>query len=1081
MIDRLVDFSAHHRFLVLALAVVAALAGWQSLTRLPLDAVPDIGDTQIIVYSQWDRTPELIEAQVTQPIVSALLGAPHVKSIRGISDVGASFVYVILEDDADLESARARTLEYLSNVLPQLPEGVKTELGPDATGLGWIFQYVLTDRAGTHSLADLRSFQDWHLKYSLKSVAGVAEVATVGGFVRQYQVNVDPGRLRTYGLSIQRVADALKSGNHDVGGRVVESGGAEFVVRGLGSARSTADLEQTLIDSAPDGTPIRINDVARVTVGSDFRRGVADLDGQGEAVSGIVVMRQGENALAVIERVKARIRQVEPSLPAGMQIVPVYDRSDLIRRSIGTVKATVIEVMATVAIVILVFLWHIPSAAVPLVTLPLAVLIAFIPFRMLGIGANIMSLGGITIAIGALVDAAIVVVEQTHKRLERWDRDGRRGDPRAVIVGAIKQVARPSFFALLVIAVSFLPILTLQGEAGRLFKPLAYAKSLAMLVAAVLAVTLDPALRLLFTRVTRYRFRPVWLSRAANAVLVGEIRPEERHPLNRAIIRRYEPVVEWSLDHKGIVVGVALFLMVVTVPAWMRLGTEFMPSMDEGALLYMPNTMPGISIAEAGRLLQQTDRVLAQFPEVARVLGKSGRADTATDPAPLSMFETVIMLRPSSEWRRVPTWYSSWAPEWVAAGLRHFVPDHISRDDLIKEMNRALTIPGVANAWSMPIRGRVDMLTTGVRTPIGIKIAGNRIDEIEQIGTQIAALLPAVPGTRGVFAERAGEGRFLDFRWNRTALAAAGITIDDAQAAVQYGVGGENVTTIVEGRERYPVNVRYLSDFRSDRQALGRILVPAARGQRQIPLAELADIQTNSGPVMLRTEDGMLTGYVYVDFAGTDFAGYIAEADRVVRDKLKLPAGSSIAWTGQYESIVSARRQLVVIVPVTLLLIVLLLYLNTRSMPKTLIVLLAGPFSAIGAVWSLYLLGYPTSVAVWVGLIALMGVDAETGIFMLLYLDEAYDRARQENRLQDSAALKQAVLEGAARRVRPKFMTVATMFAGLLPILWSTGTGSEVMKRIAAPMVGGILTSFALELIVYPPIYFWWRSRDSSG
>ncbi len=1077
MIDRLIDASVHHRFVILILAVAAALVGWRSMTRLPLDALPEIGDKQVIISSQWDRGPDLIDSQVTYPIVSALLGAPHVKSVRGISDFGSSLVYVIFEDDVDLYWARSRTLEYLSGVLPRLPEGVKSELGPDATSLGWVFQYVLLDRSGTHSLTELRSYQDWYLKYYLKSVPGVAEVATIGGFVRQYQVNVDPNRLRAYGISIQRVVDALKSGNRDVGGRVVESGGSELIVRGLGYAASIEDLDQILAATADDGTPIRLKDVAHVTVGSDSRRGVADLDGTGDVVSGIVVMRHGQNALDVIDRVKAKIRQVESSLPRGVEVVTVYDRSDLIRRSVDNLKSTILEIMATVAVVILVFLSHIPSAAVPLLTLPLSVLIAFIPLQLLGIGANIMSLGGIAIAVGALVDAGIVVVEQTHKRLEGWDQAGRREESQAVIVRAIKQVARPSFFALLIIAVSFLPVLALQGEEGRLFTPLAYTKSLAMIVAAVLAITLDPALRLLLTRVTRFQFRPAWLCKLANAVLVGEIRPEEKHPLTRRIIRLYEPVVSWSLDHRRVVFGAVLVLMAGTVPIWQRLGTELMPPLDEGALLYMPNTMPGISIAEAQRLLEVTDRTLKQFPEVERVLGKSGRADTATDPAPLSMLETVVALRPSNSWRRVPTWYSSWSPEWATSVLRHVTPDHISREELVSQMDAALKIPGVANSWSMPVRGRLDMLTTGVRTPLGIKVTGNSVDGIERIGLQIAEVLPSLNATRSVFAERAGQGRFLDFRWNRVALARAGITVDEAQTAIQYAIGGENVTVMVQGRERYPVNVRYAPDFRADLQALGRVLVPAPGGQRQIPIAELAEIRTTSGPAMLRNEDGLLTGYVYVDLRGSDYAGYVDEADRMIRDRVALPSGYSIAWTGEYEAMARTKRQLMEIVPLTLLLIVLLLYISTRSLPKTLLVLLAVPFSGVGAIWILYVLGYHVSVAVWVGLIALMGVDAETGVFMILYLDDAYDRATREHRLTDLADLRRAVLEGAARRVRPKFMTVATMFFGLVPIMWSTGTGSDVMKRIAAPMVGGIFTSFVLELVVYPVIYYTWKSR----
>jgi Cu(I)/Ag(I) efflux system membrane protein CusA/SilA len=1078
MIERLIDFSARHRFVVLTLAFAAALLGWRSMMRAPLDALPEMSDRQVLIYSRWDRSPDLIDAQVTYPIVSALLGASRVKSVRGISDFGASFVYVIFEDDTDLYWARARTLEYLTSLLPRLPEGVRTELGPDATSLGWVFQYVLVDRSGTHSLTELRAYQDWYLSYYLKAVPGVAEVASVGGLVRQYQVSVDPNRLRGYGIPIQRVVEALKNANGDVGGKVVESGGAEFIVRGLGYVRSPADIGEILVESTPDGTPVHIKDVAKVGIGSDFRRGTTDLDGTGEAVSGIVVMRQGRNALDVIERVKARIREAGPSLPAGVQVVPVYDRSELIRSSIRNLKTTILEVMATVAAVILLFLWHIPSAAVPLVTIPLSVLIAFIPFQLLGINANIMSLGGIAIAVGALVDAAIVVVEQTHKDLEKWDRAGRPEEPEAVILRAMKQVARPSFFALLVIAVSFLPVLTLQAEEGRLFQPLAYTKSLAMIVAAGLVVTLDPALRLLLTRVQRFRFHPSWVCNLANRALVGEIRAEEEHPLTRRIMRWYEPVVEWSMRNKGIVFLSVLVLIAATIPIFLQLGSEFMPPLDEGALLYMPNTMPGISLPEAQRLLGATDKRLKQFPEVERVLGKAGRADTATDPAPLSMLETIVILRPQDSWRRIPTWYSSWAPEWTKPVFRLFTPDHVSKDELVRQMNEALRLPGVANTWSMPIRGRIDMLATGIRTPLGIKIAGSSVEQVEAIGTEIARLLPSVDGTRGVFAERVGQGRFIDVRWNREALAQYGISLDEAQAAVQYAIGGENVTTMVDGRERYPVNVRYLPDFRSDPQSVAHVLVSSSNGQRHVPLSALADVRATFGPTMLRNEDGLLTGYVYVDTAGSDFAGYVKRADRAIREKLKLPQGYSISWAGQYESIVRTRRRLAEIIPLTLFLIFLLLYVNTRSLTKTSIVLLAVPFSAVGAIWMLYLAGYHMSVAVWVGLIALLGVDAETGVFMLLYLDQAYDAAKKAERLNNQTQLKQAILEGASRRVRPKLMTVATMFVGLLPIFWSTGAGSDVMKRIAAPLFGGILTSFVLELIVYPAAYHLWRSRS---
>jgi Cu(I)/Ag(I) efflux system membrane protein CusA/SilA len=709
------------------------------------------------------------------------------------------------------------------------------------------------------------------------------------------------------------------------------------------------------------------------------------------------------------------------------------------------------------------------------------VLIAFIPLRALGVGANIMSLAGIAIAVGALVDAAIVVVEQTHKRLEEWERGGRREEPRTVILGAIKQVGRPSFFALLVIAVSFLPVLTLEGEAGRLFTPLATTKSLAMLVAAVLAVTLDPALRMMFTRVEPLTLRPEWLNAAANTLLVGTIHQEARHPVHRWIMRWYEPLVLWSLAKKRLLFGLVLLAMLGAVPLWCALGTEFMPAIDEGTLLYMPSTLPGISMEEAGRLLTATDRTLARFPEVSRVLGKAGRADTATDPAPVSMLETLVVLKPASAWRKVPTWYASWAPEWAQSALRRVTPDHISKEQLVDEMNAALTLPGVANAWTQPVRGRIEMLKTGMRTPVGIKISGTRVEDIERLGSEIAKILPEVSGTRGVFSEPIGRTSFLDVRWDREALARSGITLDEAQAAVEYAIGGENVTTVVLGKERIAVRVRYPRELRDDAQALGRVLVTTADGRRHIPIAQLATIQTTSAPALLRNEDGSLTGYVYVDTQASDIAAYVAAADRVVRDRVKWPPGCTVTWTGQYESIAKMKAQLWEIVPLTLFVIVLLLYVSTRSWPKTAIVLLAVPFSAIGAIVALSLLGYHVSAAVWVGLIALMGVDAETGVFMLLYLDDAHDRAKREGRMNDRAGLTQAVLDGAARRVRPKLMTAATMFFGLLPILWSTGTGSEVMKRIAAPLIGGIVTSFLLELLVYPAVYHAWKSRVLFG
>jgi copper/silver efflux system protein len=1075
MINRVIDFSVRNKFLIFALAGVACVAGWRAMKRVSLDVIPDLSDTQVIVYSRWDRSPDIVEHQVTYPIVTAMLGAPRVKAVRGFSDFGYSYVYVIFEDGTDIYWARSRTLEYLSSVLPRLPEGVKAELGPDATGLGWIYQYVLVDKSGTHSLADLRSYQDWYLRYYLKSIPGVAEVASLGGFGRQYQVSLDPNRLQAYGIPISRVVEAVRGSNSETDGRLLEFGDTEYMVRGRGYARSISDFENTVLTASANGTPIRVKDVGQVVLGPDLRRGVSDLDGMGEAVSGIVIMRQGENALNVIERVKARVREIEPGLPAGVRIVPIYDRSELIQRAIDNLKSTLLEVTLTVVFVIFVFLWHPPSAVIPVITIPIAVLLSFLPFQLLGINANIMSLGGIAIAVGAMVDAAIVVVEQTHKGLEEWEQGTRTEPTENVILNSVKQVAGPSFLALLVIAVSFLPVLTLEEQEGRLFRPLAYTKTLAMVVAALLAITLDPALRLLVTRVRDLEFRPQWLSRAISALLVGRIYSEEKHPISRLLIRVYEPVVNWSLRHKWWVIAGALAMVLATVPVFQRLGSEFMPPLDEGALLYMPSTMPGISIGASQKLLQLTDRLIKQFPEVERVLGKAGRAETSTDPAPLSMLETVIILKPKSQWRKVNTWYSSWAPGWLQRELRHITPDHISPEELVNEMNQQLQLPGVSNVWTMPVKARIEMLSTGMRTPAGLKIQGADLSKIEDIGVQVEAALSSVPGTREVFAERTGGGYFLDFDWNREELARYGLTVDEAQQAIQNAIGGENVTTTVQGLERYPVNVRYMRDFRSDPEALARVLVPASGGQRQIPLGQLAIIHTASGPSMIRNDNGLPTGYVYIDIAGRDPRSYVDQAQKVIREKVNLPSGYAILWSGQYEAMERVAERLRTVVPLTILAILLLLYLNTRSAAKTLMVALAVPFSAVGAIWLLYLLGYNLSIGVWVGLVALLGVDAETGVFMLLYLDLAYEKARREGRLGDLSGLRQAIVEGAARRIRPKFMTVATMFLGLVPIMWSTGTGADVMKRIAAPVIGGIFTSFLLELVVYPAAYELWR------
>jgi Cu(I)/Ag(I) efflux system membrane protein CusA/SilA len=1075
MIDRIIEFSAANKFLVFIVVAFAFAAGVWSMLNMPLDAIPDLSDTQVIVYSRWDRSPDIMEDQVTYPIVTAMLGAPKVKAVRGFSDFGYSFVYIIFDEGTDIYWARSRTLEYLSGVMPRLPQGVNTELGPDATGVGWVFQYALIDTTGKHSLAELRTTQDWFLRYQLRAVPGVAEVAPVGGFVRQYQVNVDPNRLRALNVPITRVVEAVRAGNNDVGGRLVEFTGAEYMVRGRGYAQSTEDIASIVLTTTENGVPIQIKDVGQVVLGPDLRRGVADWNGEGDVVSGIVVMRQGENALDVIQRVKQRLHEIEPGLPQGVKVVTAYDRSELILASIENLKRTITEEMIIVSLVILLFLWHIPSAIIPVITIPVAIVISFIPMKMMGLTSNIMSLGGIAIAIGAMVDAAIVVVEQTHKKLEEWERGGRQGSYHRVVIDAVKEVGGPSFFALLVIAVSFLPVLTLEAQEGRLFKPLAYTKNLSMIVAALLAITLDPAMRLLFTHVRTFNFRPRWLARTANAVLVGKIHEEEKHPISRILIRLYGPVCDWSLRWRWTVIFASILLVVATIPIYNQLGSEFMPPLDEGTLLFMPTTLPGISIAEAERVMQVQDRIIKSFPEVQSVMGKAGRAETSTDPAPLSMMETVVVLKPHDLWRKKPTWWSDWSPEWMKPALRRITPDRISTEELVDEMNEKLRLPGVSNAWTMPVKARIDMLTTGVRTPVGIKVFGADIQQIERIGTDLERILTRVPGTRSVFAERTGGGYFLDFQWNRQELARYGLSIDDVQGVVMSAVGGENVTTTVEGRERYPVNVRYMRDFRTSVPRLEQVLVPAMDGRLQIPVSQLGTVRVLSGPSMLRDENGMLSGYVYVDVAGRDVGGYVEEAKEVVRRQLKMPVGYSIQWSGQYESMERVRERLTYVLPLTLFLILMLLYINTRSATKTAVIVLSVPFSAVGAIWLLWLLDFNMSVGVWVGLIALMGVDAGTGVFMLLYLDLAYHGAKAAGRMNSLADLREAIKEGAVKRIRPKFMTVATMFLGLVPIMWAAGTGSDVMKRIAAPMVGGVITSFLLELVVYPAIYEVWK------
>ena len=1078
MIDRLIETCAHNKFLVFLFIAVAVFFGLNSLKNTKLDAIPDLSDTQVIVYSRWDRSPDIMEDQVTYPITSALLGMPKVKDIRGFSDFGYSYVYIIFEEGTDIYWARSRTLEYLNSVTPRLPKGVNVELAKDATAVGWVYQYALVDTSGQYSIEKMRAFQDWYLRYALQAVPGVAEVAPLGGFVRQYQVNVDPNKLLGYKIPINMVVDAIQKGNNDVGARLVEMSGREYMVRGRGYIKSLEDISKIVVMNNPQtGTPVLVRDVATVTYGPDIRRGVADIDGEGETVGGVVIMRFGENAEKVIERVKAKIKELEPTLPKGLKIVNTYDRSDLIDRSVDNLKHTLVEELIIVSIVIMIFLWHFPSAIIPIITIPITVILAFIPIQMSGMTANIMSLGGIAIAIGAMIDAAVVVVEQTHKKLEHWDAEGRPGSYKDVVISAVKEVGGPSFFALLVIAVAFLPVFTLEAQEGRLFKPLAFTKNFAMAIAAVLAVTLDPAMRLLFTHMDPYKFRPAWLAKIVNAVLVGKIHSEDNHPISRPLMKLYHPVVEFVLEHKWKTIAAAVIAMALTVPVFFKLGSEFMPPLDEGTLLYMPTTLPGMSVTEAGRILQVQDKLIKSFPEVERVFGKAGRVESATDPAPYSMMETVIVLKPHMQWPKRPRWYSSWAPNWLQNIFRRFWPDHKTTQELIYGpggLNEAVSMPGIANAWTMPIKARIDMLTTGVRTPLGIKVLGSDLAEIQKIGEQIEMELKNIPGTTSVFAERTTGGYFLDFDLKRDELARYGLSIGDAEDVLMSAVGGENVTTTVEGRERYPVNVRYLRDYRSDVETLQRVLVSTPTGA-QIPLGQLADISLKTGPGMIRDENGRLSGYVYVDVSGRDIGSYVHDAKKVVAEKVSVPVGYQLVWSGQYESMERVKERLKIVLPITLFIVFLLLYFNTKSAVKTFIILLAVPFSAIGAIWFLYLLNYNMSIAVWVGLIALLGVDAETAVFMLLYLDLAYHDAIKKGLMRNWDDLREAIVVGAVKRLRPKVMTVACMMTGLLPIMWSVGAGGDVMKRIAAPMIGGIVTSFLMELIIYPPIFAIWK------
>ena len=1033
MIEKLIAFSARNAFIVILLMIAIAGGGIWAIRNTPIDAIPDLSDVQVIVTANWEgRSPTLVEDQVTYPIVTALISAPNVKVVRGFSYFDVSFVYIIFEDGTDLYWARSRVLEYLNGLQGRLPAGVTPVLGPDATGVGWAFQYALVDRTGTRDLAQLRTLNDWYVQYWLRSVTGVAEVAPVGGYVKQYQIAVDPNALLSYNMSIDMVIAAVRQSNNDVGGRVVEWTGREYMVRGRGYIENVGDIEQVSLGAQADGTPVLVRDVARVQIGSDMRRGVADLNGEGDVAGGIVVVRYGVDTYGVIEDVKRAVREkIQPSLPKGVEFVTTYDRSGLIERSIDNLKEKLIEEAIIVSLVCVVFLWHFRSALVAILTLPLSILLSFMAMKYIGLGSNIMSLGGIAIAIGAMIDAAIIMIENAHKHLEH---DAGAKPRREILIEAAQEVGRPLFFSLLIITVSFLPIFTLEAQEGRMFKPLAFTKTFAMGFAALTSVLVVPYLMVLFIR--------------------GKIPREERNPVNRLLIRAYHPFVRFVLRHRVATLLVAVLLMASTVPVVMRLGSEFMPPLYEGSLLYMPIALPGASVQTAQQALTMQDKLIKQIPEVESVFGKAGRAISATDPAPLEMFETVINLKPESEWR----------PGMTQAKLE-------------AELDDTVRLPGVANAWTMPIKARTDMLSTGIRTPVGVKVFGTTLDGINDIAGQVESAIRMVRGTRNVFAERVTGGYYLDFTVKRDQIARYGLTVQDVEMVIESAIGGANITTTIEGRERFPVNVRYQRSFRTDVNSLKRTLI-STPGGAQVPLDQVATISLTTGPTVIRTEQAQLLGYVYVDVADRDIGGYVADAKAEVAKLVTLPEGYYLEWSGQYEYMQRAAERLKIVIPVTLLIVIVLLYFSTRSVTKIAIVLLAVPFSLIGAFWLIYLLGYNLSVAVWVGIIALAGVDAETGVVMLLYLDQAYDKFRKEGRMNTMHDLQEAVEEGAVKRIRPKMMTVMAILLGLLPIMWSHGAGSDVMKRIAAPMVGGVVSSFALELLVYPVIFVIWKWRS---
>src|SRR5436309_2423318 len=1040
LIERVITASARNKFLVFIFTFFAIAAGIHGLRNTPLDAIPDLSDVQVIVYTNWEgRSPDLVEDQVTYPISTVFIAAPKVKFVRGESMFGKSFVYVIFQDGTDIYWARSRVIEYLNSVRGSLPEGVNPVIGPDATGVGWVYEYALVDESGKHDLAQLRSIQDWNLRYALASVKGVSEVAPVGGFVKQYQVDLDPNALVAYKIPLAEVVNAIKMSNADVGGKIFEVATTEYYIRGRGYIKKIEDIENIVL-KVENGTPVYLKNIATVHLGGDMRRGVAELDGRGEVVGGIVVMRYGENALNVIDGVKKKIEEIKPSLPEGVRIVPTYDRSDLIKRAIGTLREKLIEESIIVAIVCVVFLWHVRSSLVAIITLPIAIILSFIPMWWLNVTSNIMSLGGIAIAIGAMVDSAIIMIENAHKALEHFREDhGREPGNRerfGVIVGAAKSVGRPLFFALLVITVSFIPVFSLTAQEGRLFRPLALTKTFSMFFASFLGVTLVPVLMLLLIR--------------------GKIVPEKDNPINRFLIRTYQPFVNFVLRYRWFTLGCALVILALTIFPFSRLGSEFMPPLNEGTLLYMPTAIPGMSITEATKILQIQDRQLKKIPEAVTVFGKAGQAETPTDPAPLSMFETVVALKPPNEWRKGMTW-----------------------DKLLAEVNANIKTPGMANIFWMPIQTRTEMLTTGFRSVLGVKVFGPDLSGIQKLAVQIEKELADLPNTRSAFAERTVGGYFLDFTVNREAAARYGLQVGDVNDIIESAIGGKNITTTVEGRERYSVNTRYARDFRQDIDSLKRVLVPTPTGA-QVSIELLADIRYKNGPPEVRSEDRKPVGFVCVDITSSDIDGYVRAASQRIAQTIQFPAGYYIQWAGQFQYLQEALQRLKIVVPFTLLIIFLLIYISTRSVIRTLIVLLSVPFSLIGAFWLLWLLDYNMSVAVWVGLIALAGIDAETGVVMLLYLDHAWEKFRAAGRMNSMRDLHDAVVEGAVQRVRPKIMTVCAILFGSLPIMWSPvmQTGADVMKRIATPMIGGVVSSAFLNLLIYPVIYVIWRRRE---